>query len=77
MLVSVAVSAGDSSRQRSAAVCGSVSVRDKIPLLLFVQVSKTSQPGPRTLCLLASQRPDMSACGYVHITRRGASRKFN
>jgi len=43
----------------------------------FVQVSKTSQPGPGTSCLLASQRPDMSACGYVHITRCGGSRKFN
>jgi hypothetical protein len=69
--------AGDASRQRSAAVCVSVSVTDKTSLLLFVQVSKTSQAGPRTSCLLASQRPDMSACGYVHITRCGASRKFN
>ena len=76
--VSVAMSdLGDASRQRSAAVCVSVSVRDKTLLPLFVQVSKASQPGPRTLCLLASQRPNMSACGYVHITRCGASTKFN
>ena len=76
--VRVAVSPlGVGSRQRSAGVCVSVSMRDKTPLLLFVQVSKTSQPGPCTSCLFASQRPDMSACGYVHITRCGTSTKFN
>jgi hypothetical protein len=67
----------DASLQHFATVCASVSVRDKTTLLLFIQVSKPTQLGPRTSCLLASQRPDMSASGYVHITLCDASRKFN